>query len=177
VDRRWVLNSSPIIVLSKTSLIRIERALSAEIVVPEAVAYEINEGAASDPAKKWLEEEGKAHIRDVGTVDPMVLSWKLGRGESEVISWANRNPRYEAIIDDRAARRCASALGLQVRGTIGVLLAAKKSGLIPALAPVRGLAKDSGFRISDTLLDKAPRSTPSNKKGERLLSSTACSPD
>jgi predicted nucleic acid-binding protein len=155
VDRRWVLNSSPIIVLSKTSLIWIVQALSAEMVVPQAVAHEINEAAEPDPAKKWLKEEGKAYVRDVGNVDAIVLPWKLGSGESEVISWANRNPRYEAIIDDRAARRCATSLGLQVRGTIGVLLAAKNNGLIPSLGPVLSLVRDSGLRIGDALLDKA----------------------
>jgi len=74
-----------------------------------------------------------------------------------VISWANRNPSYEAIIDDRAARRCAAALGIQVRGTIGVLLLPKKLGLMPALGPILDQVKDSGLRISDALQDRALR--------------------
>jgi predicted nucleic acid-binding protein len=110
-----------------------------EIIIPEAVAHEIKEAADSDPGKKWLEEEGKVYVRDVGTLDSTVSSWKLGPGESEVISCVNRNPLYEAIVDDQAARRCAATLGLQVRGTIGVLLAAKNEGLIPALEPVLGI--------------------------------------
>jgi predicted nucleic acid-binding protein len=74
-----------------------------------------------------------------------------------VISWAGRNSSYEAIIDDRAARRCAAALGIQVRGTIGALLLSKKCGLIPALGPILDQVKNSGLRISDALKDKALR--------------------
>jgi len=157
VDRWWVLNSSPIIVLAKTSLIWIVRELSTDFVVPAAVAREINHGSEWDPAKRWLDEEGREYVRDIGDVDSIVLPWKLGRGESEVISWASRHPRYEAIMDDRAARRCAAALKIQVRGTIGVLLAAKKHGLISTVGPVLGQLQHSGLRISAPLLDKALR--------------------
>jgi predicted nucleic acid-binding protein len=34
------------------------------------------------------------------------------------------------LLDDRAARNCASALKIPVRGTLGVLLLAKKNGKI-----------------------------------------------
>lgn len=40
------------------------------------------------------------------------------------------------LIDERAARRVAEELGLRVSGLLGVLLAAKRRRLIPALAPL-----------------------------------------
>jgi len=66
VDRRWVVNSFPIIVISRTSLIWIVRELSNEIIVPMAVASEINEASERDPAKQWLRTEGGAYIRNIG---------------------------------------------------------------------------------------------------------------
>lgn len=155
MGRSWVLNSSPIIILSKVSLEWIIRELTAEFVIPAAVAREITQGSEWDPARKWIDQEGREHVRTVGDVELRVLRRALGPGESEVITWADRNTLYEAIIDDRAARRCALDLGLPVRGTIGVLLTAKKEGLIPALSPVLHSVKDSGLRMSDALLDKA----------------------
>lgn len=157
MDRRWVLNSSPIIILCKTSLIWIIRTLSPDLVIPTAVMNEINQGSHGDPAKKWLREEGRVYVRDIGDVDQAVTPWKLGRGESEVISWANRNPSYEAVIDDRAARRCAAALGVRARGTIGVLVEAKRQALVPALATTLAQIEDSGFWIDDALRHMALR--------------------
>lgn len=40
-----------------------------------------------------------------------------------------------AIVDDRAARRCGVALGITTLGTGGVLLLAKRRGLILEVAP------------------------------------------
>ena len=40
------------------------------------------------------------------------------------------------ILDDRAARKCAAVEGIGVRGIIGVALAAKARGLIPAAEAV-----------------------------------------
>ena len=108
MNRLWVLNSSPIIALSEGSLIWIVPKLSDQIIVPLAVAYELSQSSEQDLARQWLEKEGRSYVREIGNVDPLVTSWKLGPGETEVITWANRNPSYEAIIDDRAARRCAA---------------------------------------------------------------------
>ena len=48
--------------------------------MPAAVDGEIKHGSKRDPARKWLDENGKARIRDIGAVDSVVLSWKLGPG-------------------------------------------------------------------------------------------------
>ncbi len=43
------------------------------------------------------------------------MAWDLGAGESAVLTWARRNPGFTAILDDRAARRCAES-GSELRG-------------------------------------------------------------
>jgi predicted nucleic acid-binding protein len=56
------------------------------------------------------------------------------------------------LIDDFAARSLAIAKGLPVIGLLGVLIKAKKAGLLDSLEPVIGeLATVAGFRISPSL--------------------------
>ncbi|WP_371258230.1 DUF3368 domain-containing protein [Thiohalocapsa sp. ML1] len=40
------------------------------------------------------------------------------------------NPGYTAVVDDRAARRCAHVLRIPVIGTAGVVVLAKRRGFI-----------------------------------------------
>ncbi len=71
-----------------------------------------------------------------------------------MLSWAYFNPSYEAILDDRGARNCATTLGIRVRGTVGVVLLAKKEGLVPQIAPLLKELTTAGLRVSDTLMEK-----------------------
>lgn len=79
----------------------------------------------------------------------------MGRGETDVISWAYLNPGYEAILDDRLARNCAASLGIPVRGTVGVILLAKQEGLLSEVKPLLSRLMESGFRIGPELLQEA----------------------
>jgi predicted nucleic acid-binding protein len=58
------------------------------------------------------------------------------------------------ILDERPARKLALALGLPVVGTAGILLAAKRAGLIPEVAPLLDALIKHGFRISTALRDR-----------------------
>jgi predicted nucleic acid-binding protein len=51
VAEQWVINASPLIVLAKVGQIHLLTALATEVVVPDMVAAEINEGPADDPAR------------------------------------------------------------------------------------------------------------------------------
>lgn len=88
-------------------------------------------------------------------LDPTILAWGLGAGESQVLTWARQNPGYEAILDDRAARNCAITLGILVRGTLGIVLLAKREGLIPRVRPVFEQLLEAGLRIAPEVLDMA----------------------
>ena len=59
------------------------------------------------------------------------------------------------IIDELKARRYAQQIGLQVTGTIDVLLLAKEQGLINAIQPPIMELQVHGLYLSSTLIDKA----------------------
>ena len=123
-DKR-VFNASPLIAFGKVNLLSLLGELCEAIVVPAGVATEIAHGSPDDAARNWMGSQGRSWIKDVGHVHAAIAGWDLGRGESEVLSWAHDNPGYEAIIDNRAARDCAYSMNIRVRGTIGIVLPAK----------------------------------------------------
>jgi uncharacterized protein len=59
-------------------------------------------------------------------------------------------------MDEAAGRAIAASLGIPVMGTVGVLVVAKQSGLIPHLKPVlERLRNPGGFRLSAALFQHA----------------------
>ena len=157
MSRKWVVNASPLILLTKVSHISLLQELCDELVIPGGVAKEILIGPANDLTKIWLNEKGSPLIRDLEQVDPVVAGWDLGLGESQVISWAYKNPDFEAILDDRAARKCALSLKIPVRGTVGVILLAKKDGRLAKATPLLNQLIQVGFRIDPELIRTALR--------------------
>jgi predicted nucleic acid-binding protein len=52
-------------------------------------------------------------------------------------------------------RQEASTLGIPVRGTLGLILTAKKRGVIPQARPVLENLRQSGMYLSDRILNQA----------------------
>ena len=77
----------------------------------------------------------------------------LGPGESDTICLALEIGAQWVILDERPARRLAQALGLPLIGTLGVLLASKRRGLLPAVQPCVDALVTFGFRLSPDLYD------------------------
>ena len=73
---------------------------------------------------------------------------RLGPGELAVIAYAHAHPGSVAGLDDMQARQIAEGLGLTVAGTLGLLLRAKRAGLVPAVRPLIDAAVVEGFHIS-----------------------------
>jgi len=125
-----VCNASPLITLAKAGLLDLLPRLFSRVVVPDAVAGEILAGPADDPMKVCL--DSCRWIERVRLQPPVTAlsGLHLGQGESEVIEWAAAHPGAVAVLDDRAARRAAVAVGVNVLGTLGVLArAAAQTGI------------------------------------------------
>ena len=56
---------------------------------------------------------------------------------------------------DLAARRCAMTLDIPVRGTLGLVLLAKKRGIIPLARPVLEQLKKAGMYLSNSVINQA----------------------
>ena len=155
MPKKWVVNASPIISLTKINKASFLIELCDELLIPKGVAEEIDRGTEDDPARVWLQQFAGAYVKDVGSIDAVISAWDLGRGETEVINWAFTNPGWTPVLDDRAARNCVHSLNRRVFGTIGILIMAKKQQKIEAINPLLIQLDQIGFRISRDLFDTA----------------------
>ena len=133
---RPVVNASPLIFLSKGNLLELLQLASEEIVVPVAVATEIQRRGQADVTVQALERTPWLTVVTTPQVASKIRNWDLEEGESAVLAWVYGHPGKEAIVDDLAARRCATTLDIPIRGTLGLVLTAKQKGIIPAARPI-----------------------------------------
>ena len=90
----------------------------------------------------WIE------IKSPASEPVLPLITDLGPGETEVLALALETEDPLVIMDDGPARRMAETLGIKLTGTLGLLIDAKRSGLIPAVAPVLDQLEALRFRLA-----------------------------
>jgi predicted nucleic acid-binding protein len=88
---------------------------------------------------------------------PPELLVLLDRGEAEVIALAETVTATEVVLDERAARAVATARGLQIIGTTGLLVRAKHQHLIPAVRPYLERMQSQGVRYSQRFVQEILR--------------------
>ena len=77
-----------------------------------------------------------------------LLEMQIDKGESSAIALALETPDCTIILDDFKARKIANQLGLQITGTIGVIVRAKLKGIITSIKPILQKIKETDFRFS-----------------------------
>lgn len=150
-----VCDTGPLIALSLIDQLDILRRLYRRVLVPRAVLDEVTAGGEDRPgasaivAADWLEP-----VDDV-TPDPL-LAGELGPGEAAVIAAAYEIQARLVLLDERKARRIAArAYGLQVKGSAGILVAAKRAGLIVEVRPFLDSMVRKGYFLSQRLVERA----------------------
>jgi len=155
VDDRPAVNASPLIYLSRAGCLDLLKLVAQEIVVPDAVANEINRRGPSDPAAHAIANTDWVLVVQSPPIPPEIQAWGIGAGESSVLAWARAHPGSEAIIDDLAGRNCAAACGIPVRGTLGLVLVAKQRGRISSARALLGELRVAGMYLSDKVMNQA----------------------
>lgn len=149
-----VVNAGPLIALARIGQLDLLPKLFGEIVIPAAAYREVTQdqnlpGAAAIQRAEWIRV---SEVSDRAAVER--FSFWLDAGESEVLVLA-QELGMTAAIDERRGRNIAAALGIPQTGTIGILLTAKKAGLIPLVAPLLDQLSANGVRISSHLHEEA----------------------
>jgi uncharacterized protein len=80
----------------------------------------------------------------------------LNAGEAEAIVLAKEISADRLLIDERKGRRLAQAEGVRVIGLVGVVLLAKRKGLIPnARELIERLVNEAGVYLDPELINSA----------------------
>jgi predicted nucleic acid-binding protein len=123
MERTAVLNSSPWIFLSKLSAIHSALSLFQNVYIPLSVSEEIfGKQDESSAILNDLRAKGRVDIvRAENSRLCFALGNRLGRGEAEAIAIALEREADLVCLDDHAARTEAMRLGLEVKGTLGIM--------------------------------------------------------
>lgn len=160
---RVIVNSTPLIALCKIGRLDLLHEIYGRIVVPQAVFDEVTEKDDSACRKirecpDWITV---AQISD--RTQRQMYRAKLHDGEVEVMILAQEPPLADlVIIDDNAAKKTAKYLGLHVTGTLGVLLKAKRMGLIEQIETIIDDLCKNGFYVDNNVKAMALRQAGEN---------------
>lgn len=80
-----------------------------------------------------------------------VLELQVDKGEASAIALAMETANVTLILDDYKARKLALKLGIDITGTLGIIIKAKINGIIPSVIPYVNKIKQTDFRLSAEL--------------------------
>jgi predicted nucleic acid-binding protein len=151
--RLWVADTSPLIFLSKLGRLDLLRRSAAKVLIPEAVLREIREEPDESTSQIETAVESWLQVRPVEDLKVIEsLRADLDSGEAEVIALALQTQAERVVMDDLSGRRRAHRLGLDLVGTLGLLLAAWERGELSRLGEEIERLRQHGFRVSQGFL-------------------------
>jgi predicted nucleic acid-binding protein len=118
-----VSDTSPLTALLSVGQAEILPKLFERVVIPTAVCEELKRGHTSLPV--WL------HVRPIqNSTQATLFARVVDLGEAEAIALAKEMRADYLVIDERKGRRLATQEGIPIIGLLGVILIAKKTGLV-----------------------------------------------
>jgi predicted nucleic acid-binding protein len=159
-----ISNAGPLIALGKLGQLGLLLKLFDEIIIPREVYNEVVVnglalGATEAGSIEFLIRQGHIQVRTLALPFPLP-QWaqSIDMGEVEVILLALEESADWVLIDNSHARKAARQQGLQLKGTIGLLLKAFEEGLL-SFREFELLIHDIEARpnlwISDSICDQA----------------------
>jgi predicted nucleic acid-binding protein len=140
-----VVDSTCLIGLDHIDRLDLLPRLFEPVFAPPEVARE------SGLSPEWLKIEKPSNPALVAA-----LKVAVDDGEAEAIALAAEH-RWRIVLDDRRARDVAQRMDLKIIGTVGILVRAKRAGLLPWVKPLLNELTEKGFHLSESLKREALR--------------------
>jgi predicted nucleic acid-binding protein len=152
-DSVAVADSGPLICLARINQLELLQRLFAKILVPPEVWDEVTVRGQGHPGAYEVSQVTWLTIQapDPQLVKP--LSILVDAGEAQAIALAQTTDDCTILLDDSRARKIAQRLDIKQLGTIGLLLRAKRQGLMENIRPHINALVENGIYIRKELID------------------------
>jgi predicted nucleic acid-binding protein len=146
-----VINTGPVLALAAARHLQVLRELFAKVTVPYEVVQEIEAGGRTQFAREefraasWLDKRaGSIYLSPLlqSTLDP---------GEAAVVALATSERIPTVAIDETVGRRIARLHGLNVTGSLGILIQAKQNGAAIEMRTAIAGMRQHGIWLSEAL--------------------------
>jgi predicted nucleic acid-binding protein len=145
-----VSNAGPLIHLAKINLLHVLKDLYDEVITSQEVKVEVVDRGKEKGFPDAIQIEdainrGWIRVEEIGLTHEFARTAQIAglqAAEASVIYYAYKNKAL-ILLDEDSARTFARALGIPVRGSLGVLLEAKERGIMPRTEALAALEKIS----------------------------------
>lgn len=153
-----VADTSPLIALARIDRLSLLESFFEQVLVPQIVAHEWMGHEGLD-AERLTSALGRT-ILAVPATESVTRSASLLRdldiGEAYAVALA-AEMTLPILVDDMKGRKAAKRLGIEVLGSMSILIQGKKAGLIDQVAPDLERLRISGYWLSQDLVDRVLR--------------------
>jgi predicted nucleic acid-binding protein len=154
-----ISDTTPLISLMKIGQLNLVYRMFGEIQIPEAVFKELVSNKRFSEESRQIRESSfikTVQVMDVKAVDLLRRSTGLDIGESEAIILSDSMKANLLLMDEVRGRSVAQQMGIQLMGTVGMLMAAYKEELLSKdeILNCIDILKNNGRHISGKLYDQ-----------------------
>lgn len=128
-----ISDTTPLISLMKIGQLELLNLLFGEVQIPTAVFKELVSNSRFPEESRQIREckfIKEVEVINVSAVNLLRRSTGLDEGESEAIVLSDSIHTSLLLVDEMKGRQVAMQMGIQIMGTIGVLLAANREKLL-----------------------------------------------
>lgn len=140
-----IADTSCFIILTNIEELDLLQKVYGRVVTTVVVATEYGE-----PFPEWVDIKNATDKHS-----QQILEVQVDKGEASAIALALETEGCTIILDDYKARKVAVRLGIDVTGTVGIIIRAKLLGIIPSIKPYLAKIRQTDFRLSDEIEKQA----------------------
>lgn len=158
MKRLVVCDTGPLLHLNEAGAIQLLKS-AGEILIPPIVAAELKRNAPRWKMPHWVNVRQPNHAAETQALE-WAQTGMIDAGEANAIGLALQVRSEWLLTDDARARQFAESLGLEVHGSVGVLLWSIAIGLVESRGKARQLLNglvNSSLWISENVIEEATK--------------------
>lgn len=154
MNKLVIADAGPLIAFARLHQIGLLPQLFGRVLVTDIVFRECA-GRSDFPERTLLHEAvTRKQLELCAAPDFSAFAQKIDAGEASAIAVAI-DFGCGVLVDDKAGRRMATNAGVPVIGTVGVLVLAKRKGLVPLVKPQFEKLAASGYYLGEEIIAAA----------------------